>query len=114
VAVDKGAITRAGLAAEAFNCDIIYADKNRVDGTIIGHKIKSTSKTPEPSDNIWVIDDLCDGGATFISIAKLLRENYEFNQLNLYVTHGLFSKGKEELFKYYDNILSRFDYSETK
>lgn len=37
-----------------------------------------------------VIDDICDGGATFIELAKLLT-NYTI--LDLYVSHGIFSKG---------------------
>lgn len=110
VAVDKGAIKRAEEAAQHFNAKIIYADKRRVKGKIVGHEIMATTDTITKYDNIWVVDDLCDGGATFISIAKLLREEYEFNELNLYVTHGLFSRGKSELQQYYNHIVSLFDY----
>ena len=40
-----------------------------------------------------VIDDLCDGGATFISIAKTIKKWCPDPDLFLYVTHGVFSKG---------------------
>lgn len=111
VAVDKGAIERATEVANHFGAGVIVADKNRVDGKVIGHKLMSISHSINPTDTIWIVDDLCDGGATFISVAKLLREHYNFHELNLYVTHGLFSKGKDELFKYYTTILALFDYA---
>ncbi len=40
-----------------------------------------------------MIDDLCDGGYTFTGIAKLLREAGAI-QVDLFVTHGVFSKGR--------------------
>lgn len=112
VAVDKGAIHRAETVAKYYGAEVIYCDKKRVDGKIIGHEIVAQPEGLMAGKNIWVVDDLCDGGATFISVAKLLREHYDFHDLNLYVTHGLFSKGKEELFKYYTTILALFDYSD--
>lgn len=111
VAVDKGATDRAQQIEEHFHTEIIFADKKRVDGQVVGHEISGATGMIRETDTIWIVDDLCDGGATFISIAKLLRETYKFDKLNLYVTHGLFSKGKKELSQHYDNILARFDYS---
>lgn len=112
VAVDKGAVHRAETVAKYYGASVIYCDKKRVDGKIVGHEIIAQPNTDWlASSNVWVVDDLCDGGATFISVAKLLHEHYNFHDLNLYVTHGLFSKGKEELFKYYTTILALFDYS---
>jgi len=45
-----------------------------------------------------IIDDICDGGATFIQAAKVLREA-GFTEVWLYVTHGIFSKGLHPLFE---------------
>lgn len=115
VAVDKGAIERAKQVSAHFGSGIIYCDKKRIDGKVVGHVLDGTPDWPVRADQtIWIVDDLCDGGATFISVAKLLRERFTFGDLNLYVTHGLFSKGKEELFQHYNHILARFDYSEVK
>ncbi len=112
VAVDKGAVARAESVAKYYGAEVIYCDKKRVDGKIVGHEIIAQPNTGWlASSNVWVVDDLCDGGATFISVAKLLREHYDFHDLNLYVTHGLFSKGKEELFEHYTTLLALFDYS---
>lgn len=44
-----------------------------------------------------IVDDICDGGGTFIPIAKKLKEQGA-SRVDLYVTHGIFSKGLD-LFK---------------
>lgn len=52
-----------------------------------------------------IIDDICDGGRTFINIAKELKVQLS-PEANIYliVTHGIFSAGYEELYKYFDGI----------
>ena len=53
--------------------------------------------------NFLVIDDICDGGRTFINLAeKLLIMGA--NDLYLYVTHGIFSKGLPSIHEYYKHI----------
>lgn len=47
-----------------------------------------------------IIDDICDGGATFTGIAK----QCSGTTLALYVTHGIFSKGHAPLLDYFDHI----------
>lgn len=50
-----------------------------------------------------VVDDICDGGATFLGLGAVLRQR-EPKELNLYVTHGMFTKGYDALMGTYDNI----------
>lgn len=40
---------------------------------------------------ICVVDDICDGGATFISLGKHIRSKCEPETLDLFVSHGIFS-----------------------
>ncbi len=47
-----------------------------------------------------IIDDICDGGATFLGIAKQCAGI----NLALYVTHGIFSKGHAPLLDYFDHL----------
>lgn len=55
---------------------------------------------------ILIVDDICDGGATFIQIANLLRSE-EVGEINLFVTHGIFSKGLKDLYRSgIDNIFT--------
>ena len=45
-----------------------------------------------------IIDDICDGGGTFIPIAKELKAK-GCRKVVLYVTHGAFTKGTQVLFE---------------
>lgn len=55
--------------------------------------------------HIIVVDDICDGGATFISIANELdRLRINGRGRILYTTHGIYSKGQEVLRERYDLI----------
>lgn len=58
--------------------------------------------------NCVIIDDLCDGGGTFIAIAD--RFNGACQRLALIVTHGIFSKGLESLGKKFDHIITSDSY----
>lgn len=62
--------------------------------------------------DLLVVDDICDGGATFIELGKKFKSYKYAHSLNLYVTHGIFSKGLDELFKYYDNIYCYYTFLE--
>ena len=57
------------------------------------------------ADSILVVDDLCDGGATFNILAKSLDEIGATDR-HLYVSHGLFSKGLIELRQNYNKIIT--------
>jgi ribose-phosphate pyrophosphokinase len=50
-----------------------------------------------------VVDDLCDGGATFLAIAEQIPHP---EYLTLIVTHGVFSKGFDKLFEKYNQIIT--------
>ena len=50
-----------------------------------------------------IVDDICDGGRTFLEAAKILKEETT-GKLFLYVTHGIFSKGIDELLEHYEHI----------
>ncbi len=59
-------------------------------GMLSGFKVKNHS-----SSGGWdclIIDDICDGGGTFVGLAKELRKAGA-RKVYLYVTHGIFSKG---------------------
>jgi ribose-phosphate pyrophosphokinase len=73
--------------------------RNPKDGKITDIKIYGTVRMKD----IIIIDDICDGGATFIGLAKELRER-QARSIRLYVTHGIFSKGLGELYEYFDEI----------
>lgn len=57
------------------------------------------------SANVLICDDIIDGGGTFLGLAKEIRKHSSCN-LSLYGTHGIFSKGIEELSKDFTNIFT--------
>lgn len=93
---DRGAKERY---AKLFNKDtvVIYANKkrNQETGVIEGLELELNGLDLR-NCNILVADDICDFGGTFIGIAKILKECNP-KQLNLAISHGLFSGGLDKL-----------------
>ena len=65
-------------------------------------------------DTVVIVDDLIDGGKTFIELAKAVRNIKPHMSIALTVTHGIFSKGKEPLYEHINSIFCAFDLSEIK
>lgn len=104
-APDHGARTKIDKIVKEFELsNAIHFEKDRCAETGRIHGIIANKYNRNfDGYNILVIDDICDGGTTFIEIAKELKKNTSEN-LYLYVTHGIFSKGLDELLKYYKYI----------
>ncbi len=102
VSPDAGASKKVGKLARKLNLRMIQAEKvrNPQTGEITGTVVHSNGEGNSP---ILVVDDICDGGRTFTELAKPLSE-VTTGKLNLYVTHGIFSKGLTELLEWYDKI----------
>lgn len=103
VAPDKGASEKVELCTEVCEKAKFYVTMNKVrkDGKVI-HEPYELFRTFV--NRGLVVDDICDGGATFISVARAIKERNPHVQLDLYVTHGIFSKGLDELSLYYNKI----------
>ncbi|PWS28423.1 phosphoribosylpyrophosphate synthetase [Pedobacter yonginense] len=52
-----------------------------------------------------IVDDICDGGGTFIGLAEELKRK-NAGKLYLAISHGIFSKGFDELSQYFDKIFT--------
>lgn len=52
-----------------------------------------------------IVDDICDGGRTFVELGKEIRKRNP-RKLYLYVTHGIFSQGFDKLQEIYDKIFT--------
>jgi len=108
VAPDAGAVERATEAAAMLSVPVIKCEKTRdkATGDLLGFTVVEgeVSKLP-PRRNLVIVDDICDGGGTFIGVAKALRARYGADfKLHLWVTHGIFSKGLTELVQFFDTI----------
>lgn len=80
--------------------DIVYCSKNRdlATGALTLEILEPDVCT---NRNCVIIDDICDGGGTFLAIAEKIQPAH----LTLIVTHGIFSKGFETLHKYFQQII---------
>lgn len=97
VAPDMGAVKKAQKIADRFKKPLIVLNKVRdmATGEITGLEILGKMTFCE-EDTFLIVDDLCDGGRTFIETAKCLKENGG-GSVSLYVTHGVFSAGVKNL-----------------
>lgn len=75
--------------------------REQLTGNIMRHQIQSFSLPSKAGHSFLLVDDICDGGATFISVAKaLIEQSYPvLPKISLFVTHGIFSKGRDHLLK---------------
>lgn len=96
---DKGAKGRASVFAAVLNVPIYVGGKTRdvSTGRLSGFTLESI-----PQGHYLVADDICDGGGTFIGLADKIRE--QGSTADLYVSHGIFSKGTRELLEAYNTI----------
>jgi len=103
IAPDAGAEKKVFKLGQFFGLPVEVARKVR--DTKTGEIVKTVfhSETDLTDKRVLVVDDICDGGRTFIELAKVLPRT---SQLDLYVTHGIFSKGLEPLLDYFDKVFS--------
>lgn len=103
VSPDAGAEKKIYSYAKMFGTPVLRAYKTRdtKTGEITG--IQFIDKPPKNAMFV-VVDDICDGGKTFIELAK--SGGFKPQNSILCVSHGIFSKGLEELKKYYGEILT--------
>jgi len=52
-----------------------------------------------------IVDDICDGGGTFLGLAEELKKK-NAGDLYLFVTHGIFSKGFDQLCNTFEHIFT--------
>ena len=112
ISPDAGALKKIYNVAEEFEISkIVIAAKHRdvKTGNITHTEVPDLNKYRTDS-NFVIIDDICDGGRTFIEIAKVIKahvwphDEYFKGKIYLIVTHGIFSAGYAQLGEYFDWI----------
>lgn len=86
IAPDKGAHDRANGVAKAFGIPLFTAEKTRDFET---GKLSGFSIDLPKTGHFLIVDDICDGGGTFLGLAAVVPAAVK---LDLYVSHGVFSK----------------------
>ena len=101
VSPDSGAEKKAMKVAQYFGCDMIRATKRRDMATGKIQEIGLIDPIPR-GRSFLIVDDICDGGGTFIPLASEL--GGRDHKVELYITHGIFSKGTQILLDHFDTI----------
>jgi ribose-phosphate pyrophosphokinase len=106
VSPDAGALKKVYGVSDMFTSkyDVLVCSKYRdTDGKLSKTTVPLTDDVLDK--DLFIIDDICDGGGTFINIAKEIKSNEKFTgRIYLIVTHGIFSRGYEGLAEYFEKI----------
>lgn len=109
ISPDSGSAKKASeyMQINPFLSDLVFCVKNR---DLSSGKISLKVLEPEKclDRHCVIIDDICDGGGTFLAIADQIKPK----SLTLIVTHGIFSKGIDVLLGKFDTIITSDSYQE--
>ena len=100
ISPDAGANKKVLGCSKQFQVPMIRADKSRdlLTGNITHTEVFTTAEQLN-NKTVLIIDDICAGGRTFIELAKALKRIQPNVIIHIYVTHGFFEYGLDELTK---------------
>ncbi len=107
VSPDAGAAKKVMEVGKRLTMPVLQATKVRdpMSGAISNTAIIGVGERLSGMEgcDFLIVDDICDGGRTFIELAKVLRP-LTTGKIKLYVTHGIFSQGVSIMLKSIDEI----------
>lgn len=114
VSPDAGAYKKIFDVAQKFDIrNVVTAMKHRdiKSGQITHTEVPNLEKYGE-AHKFVIVDDICDGGRTFIELAKEIRKHNALSEIYLIVTHGIFSAGFLELSRHFTKVYCTNSYSQ--
>lgn len=105
ISPDGGALKKIyKLSKELGGIEVVECSKSRdvQTGKLAAFKVYADDLQGK---NCLIVDDICDGGGTFMGLAEKLNEKNAGN-LFLAVSHGIFSKGFESLNQSFEHIFT--------
>lgn len=111
VSPDAGAYKKIFDVAKEFNIENIIT-ANKVRDMKTGNILRTEIPVLDQHNDLTyvIIDDICDGGRTFVELAKVIKEGRPTAKVYLVVTHGIFSAGFKTLNEYIDGIFCTNSY----
>lgn len=106
VAPDLGALKKAEKFAKHVGARGVIAcmkTRNPLTGEITGQSVMGATEDELSNQKLLVLDDICDGGRTFVGVHALLND-FAPERLELAVTHGIFSYGTTVVTDLYDMV----------
>lgn len=105
ISPDGGALKKIYKVSEFLGgTEVVECSKSRdvKTGKLSGFKVYAEDLA---GADCLIVDDICDGGGTFIGLAEALKTK-NAGKLYLAISHGIFSKGFDELGKYFEEIFT--------
>ncbi|WP_293307934.1 ribose-phosphate diphosphokinase [Pedobacter sp. UBA5917] len=105
ISPDGGALKKIYKVSEFLGgAEVVECSKSRdvKTGKLSGFKVYSDDLA---GTDCLIVDDICDGGGTFIGLAEALKAK-NAGKLYLAISHGIFSKGFDELGQYFEQIFT--------
>ena len=107
VSPDAGALKKVFDVVQEFNIyNLLIGSKHRdVKSGEITHT-EITNIENSTASKFVIIDDICDGGRTFIELSKVIKKYHPNAEVYLIVSHGIFSKGLLNLDHHFTKIFT--------
>lgn len=105
ISPDGGALKKIYKVSEFLGgAEVVECSKSRdvKTGKLSGFKVYAEDLA---GADCLIVDDICDGGGTFIGLAEALKTK-NAGRLYLAISHGIFSKGFDELGRYFEQIFT--------
>lgn len=118
VSPDAGAYKKIFDVAQKFNITNIATGTKVRDlktGQILHTEVPNLPISLNEEELKYVIvDDICDGGRTFVELAKVIKRQRPYADIYLVITHGIFSAGFSELSEWFDGIYTTNSYKDIR
>jgi len=103
IAPDAGALKKIYKLSKAIQKPVICASKQRdvATGNITKTYVSAEDYDMMLGKKLLIVDDICDGGRTFTELRDILPTTAT---VDLYITHGIFSKGKQVILDKFDKV----------
>ncbi|MCX2431058.1 ribose-phosphate diphosphokinase [Pedobacter sp. GR22-10] len=105
ISPDGGALKKIYKVSEFLGgAEVVECSKSRdvKTGKLSGFKVYAEDLS---GADCLIVDDICDGGGTFNGLAEALQAK-NAGKLYLAISHGIFSKGFDDLSKYFEQIFT--------
>lgn len=107
ISPDAGALKKIYKLAQYMNTEVICTGKQRdvSTGTILKSYVNTEDYVKLAGKRALIVDDIGDGMGTFVGLAEHIRKTQpKVSRLDVYVTHGIFSKGLDLLTGLFDTV----------
>ena len=115
VSPDGGALKKIYDVASVYQIpNVVTAIKHRdvITGNITHTEVPLSEARYYKDCKFVIVDDICDGGRTFIELSKAIKVKVPDAKIYLVVTHGLFTSGFGELNEQFEKIYTTNSYAD--